>query len=289
MYNNAMNGKILKLALIPIVILALGGYLFINRETIKNISNISFEFVEKNISRRVNTAEPLRKDSDDENSFLSIKGVIEETNKRRTEQGVSVLEESEQLNISAQRKVDDMFKKQYFEHDSPTGQGAGDLVEESGYEFVVVGENLALGNYKDDAVLVQAWMDSPGHRENILKPSYTQIGVAVARGTFEGKETWLAVQHFAKPVSACPTINEENKGKIDSNNRELDAKKVELDSKKRELEDKPENHEESVEYNKKVDEYNNLVTEYNKLLAETKDLVAQYNQEVQNFNNCAKE
>jgi uncharacterized protein YkwD len=283
-----MNKKIIWLLIFLIFIVGLGSYLLINQNLVKSFSEKSFEFVEKNISNRVNTPGPLRKEVDDEGAQLSVKGAIAETNRHRREAGLPELEENALLNIAAQKKVDDMFARQYFEHDAPTGEGAGDLVSGAGYEFIVVGENLALGNYKNDAVLVQAWMDSPGHRENILKSSYTEIGIAVARGTFEGRSTWLAVQHFAKPISACPDINEGLKAQIDSNNEKLDNLKLELESRKSELENKPTTREESEEYNRKVDEYNALVNEYNTLLENTKSLVASYNSQVQSFNECAK-
>lgn len=288
LYNNSMSKKIIALLIVSIIILGIGSYLLINIDPLKNFSERSLEFVEKNISKRVNIAEPLRKDIDDEESQLSIRGVIDETNRHRIGEGLPELKESAILNIAAQKKVDDMFSRQYFEHNSPTGEGAGDLVSAAGYEFIVVGENLALGNYKDDMVLVQAWMDSPGHRENILKNSYTEIGVAVARGTFEGKQTWLAVQHFTKPMSACPLVSDGLKLQIDSNNVRLDNMKVDLENRKKDLENKPQKNEESEAYNKKVDEYNNLVNEYNLLLETTKGLVSQYNSQVQNFNACAK-
>lgn len=285
-----MNKKIIGILIFLIVFVSLGSYLLINEEIVKGFSEKSFEFVEKSISKRVNNGgEPLRNESENKDSNLTVKGAIEETNRHRREAGLPQLEENTLLDISAQKKVDDMFSRQYFEHDAPTGEGAGDLVSDVGYEFIVVGENLALGNYKDDAVLVQAWMDSPGHRENILKSAYTQIGIAVGRGMFEGRETWLAVQHFAKPLSACPAISESTKSQIDNNNVKLDNMKVDLENQKKDLENKPNTKEESEQYNKKVDEYNNLVNEYNSILEATKGLVSQYNDQVQNFNACAKE
>lgn len=285
-----MNKKIIGALIFLIIFLGAGIYLLLNQNILLDLSEKSLDFVEKNITRRVNTGgEPLRKETDDEGSMLTVKGAIAETNRHRREAGLPELKESTLLNISAQKKVDDMFARQYFEHESPTGEGAGDLVSEAGYEFIVVGENLALGNYKDDKVLVQAWMDSPGHRENILKGAYTEIGIAVARGMFEGRDTWLAVQHFAKPISACPDINEGLKAQIDSNNERLDSMKEDLDNRKKELETKPTNQEESDAYNRKVDEYNSIVSEYNSLLENTKALVGQYNSQVQSFNQCAKE
>lgn len=290
MYNTYMNKKIIGALIFLIAFLGIGTYLLLNQNVLLALSEKSLDFVEKNITRSVNTGgQPLRKETDDEGSLLTVKGAILETNRHRREAGLPELKENTLLDISAQKKVDDMFARQYFEHESPTGDGAGDLISETGYEFIVVGENLALGNYKDDKVLVQAWMDSPGHRENILKSAYTEIGIAVARGMFEGRETWLAVQHFAKPISACPDVNEGLKAQIDSNNKKLDSLKADLENRKKELEKKPTNQEESDAYNKKVDEYNSIVSEYNSLLENTKTLVSQYNSQVQNFNQCAKE
>lgn len=289
MYNVVMTKKLGISLAACIAILMIGAYLLINKDILRDFSEKSLEFVDKKINETVNESGTLRKEEDDEGSYLTVEGVIEETNRQREAEGLPVLEQSTTLNIAAQKKVDDMFSRQYFEHDSPTGESAGDLIGDSGYEFVVVGENLALGNYKDDAVLVKAWMDSPGHRANILKNSYTQIGVAVARGTFEGRDTWLAVQHFAKPISACPAISSDLKSQIDANNTELDTLKVDLENRKKDLENKPTTREESDAYNKKVDEYNALVNEYNVLLDDTKQLVSTYNSQVESFNNCAKE
>ena len=285
-----MTKKIIWILIFLILLVGLGSYLLINQDVLKSFSENSINFVEKNISKKVNTGgQPLRKDEDDEGANLTVKGAISETNRHRIEEGLPELAENTLLNIAAQKKVDDMFERQYFEHDAPTGEGAGELVTETGYEFIIVGENLALGNYKDDSVLVQAWMDSPGHRENILKPAYTEIGIAVARGIFEGRETWLAVQHFAKPISACPDINSNLKSEISANNERLDRLKIDLENMKKELETKPTTQEESDAYNKKVDQYNDLVKEYNVLLDDTKVLVSQYNSQVQEFNQCAKE
>jgi uncharacterized protein YkwD len=92
-----------------------------------------------------------------------------------------------------------MFENQYFAHESPTGEKVSDLAKKFGYDFLLIGENLAMGNFSSDEDLVLAWMESPGHRENILNEKYQEIGVAVKKGIFEGKEVWIAVQHFGLP------------------------------------------------------------------------------------------
>ncbi len=143
------------------------------------------------------------------NGALTRAGIIAQTNIWRQihlGQGFD-LKENSLLDIAAAAKVKDMFDGQYFEHISPAGYGADYFAGNANYQFIVIGENLAKGNYANDAVLAQAWMDSPGHRENILKAAYQDIGVAVAYGMFEGGNTWLAVQIFATPESAYPQID----------------------------------------------------------------------------------
>ena len=130
--------------------------------------------------------------------------------------------ENTKLDQSAELKAQDMLKNQYFAHTSPSGMAVGNLAEKVGYEFIAIGENLALGNFENDEALVQAWMDSPGHRANILNSRYQEIGVAVLKGVFEGRTTWLAVQHFGLPLSVCPSPQEGVKLTIDANQNKID-------------------------------------------------------------------
>ena len=176
-----------------------------------------------------------------------------------------------------------MFAKQYFEHISPQGLDVSDLAEDAGYKFIEIGENLALGNFLNDETLVQAWMDSPGHRENILNSNYKEIGVAVLKGTYQGKTTWMAVQHFGRPLSDCPQIDTTLKQKIKSSKVLLNQMNTELDAKRKELEQAGRS---DPEYNQKVEQYNKLAGEYNKLAEETKQLLEDYNSQINNFNKC---
>jgi len=159
-----------------------------------------------------------------EGAVLTPAGVVEETNKQRQIYlGAGfALKENALLDKAAQNKVNDMFAGQYFEHTSPKGATAGDLATAAGYVYVAVGENLAMGGFAGDADLVRAWMDSPGHRENILKAGYKEIGVAVGYGTFQGRKTWLAVQEFGVPKTACPQIDAGLSAAIDAAKKELD-------------------------------------------------------------------
>ena len=178
-----------------------------------------------------------------------------------------------------------MFDRQYFEHESPTGINIDDLAEESGYKFIVIGENLALGNFKDDQALVDGWMNSPPHRENILNGKYTEIGVAVGRGLYQGKDTWLAVQHFGKPLSDCPSPDPNLKTRIEALGQELSNLEEDLAKRREEIDNYPMPHDEV--YDQKVSEYNSGVEAYNQKAEEYKKLVDDYNEQVEQFNSCA--
>ncbi len=238
----------------------------------------------KEVQRQISTPPPLRAEKEAAKAFLTKSGVIEWTNSQREKYGLPPLKESAELDASAAIKIEDMFQKQYFAHNSPTGEGVGDLAEHAGYEFIAIGENLALGNFENDEVLIQAWMDSPGHRENILSSKYQEIGVAVLKCTFEDKITWLAVQHFGLSFSACPQPEESLKTTIESNQSQIEEFWVTLKELKTEIETiKPKRGEFYIE---KVKQYNTLVGQYNNLINETEQLVNQYNSQVKLFNDC---
>jgi len=160
--------------------------------------------VQQMAEKHITAPPPLRGPTEPSGAVLTAAGILRETNKHRAAAGLSPLTANAALAVAAQAKTDDMFTRQYFEHESPDGDGPGDVVEAAGYDFLRVGENLALGNFNSDADLVQAWMDSPGHRANILNPGFTEIGISAAAGQFISNHTWLAVQEFGLPASACP-------------------------------------------------------------------------------------
>lgn len=216
---------------------------------------------------------PLRAQQEEIQTILTRSGILIWTNVSRITNNLQPIVENSLLDAAAESKFQDMFSGQYFAHVSPTGKDAPDLARGAGYEFVIIGENLALGNFKDDKTLVHAWMDSPGHRANILGARYTEIGIATGKGLYEGRETWLAVQIFALPLSACPPKpSPELLSQIEAQKSQLDSYAQELETKKQ-----------------RVEEYTILVEVYNKLLEQTKSLVLQYNQEIEAFNACIHE
>jgi hypothetical protein len=140
-------------------------------------------------------------------SFLAsvLPGVlISLTNQERAANGVGQLTENTLLDQAAQLKANDEAAKGYFAHVSPDGTEPWHWIEAAGYNYLYAGENLAI-NFDDSSQVEQAWMNSPTHRANIVKPEYTDIGIAVAQGMYEGKETTFVVQYFASPGVASTT------------------------------------------------------------------------------------
>ena len=242
------------------------------------------DFLMEEIEKRISTPPPLRSPADAPESFLTKAGVIKSTNAQRAKFDLPPLKENARLDNSAKLKVEDMFKNQYFDHTSPSGIVIGDLAAKVGYEFISIGENLALGNFENDEDLVDAWMNSPGHRENILDSKYIEIGVYVASGSFEGKTTWMAVQHFALPLSTCSKPDEKIKTEIESDKNQIKELEAGLQELLTEIQDmKPRR---DPNYNQKVEEYNTVVAQYNGLVGEIKILIDKYNTQVKSFNAC---
>jgi len=288
-----MNKKSI-ISFVTFFIIVLGG-VFLFKDNISNLYSkllLKLPEIEKGfndlviqeIKKQVFTPPPLRSDSQEEQSFLTRLGVIKFTNIERVKEGLLPLKENAELDISSGIKAQDMLDKQYFAHESPSGIGVADLAERTDYGFILIGENLALGNFKDDQVLVQAWMDSPGHRANILNTKYEDIGVSVIKGTFEGRTTWFAVQHFGFPSSACPGSNQSLKNQINIEKNQAQELQTSLDSLRVEIESSGFKRR---DYNQKVQQYNDLVSQYNNLNVEIKILLDQYNNQVEVFNNCA--
>jgi Cysteine-rich secretory protein family len=123
------------------------------------------------------------------------------TNQNRQTQHLAVLVVNPLLNKVAQLKADDMASKGYFAHTSPDGKAPWYWFEQVGYNYSYAGENLAV-DFTDSQDVAVAWMNSPEHRANILKDSYTEIGAGVATGTYQGHSTVFVAQEFGKPANA---------------------------------------------------------------------------------------
>ncbi|MEE3952858.1 CAP domain-containing protein [Peribacillus frigoritolerans] len=102
--------------------------------------------------------------------------VVKLTNAEREKQGLAALKIDTELSKVARIKSQDMKDKNYFDHNSPTYGSPFDMMKQFGISYKTAGENIAQGQQTPEEV-VQAWMNSQGHRENIMNSSFTHIGV----------------------------------------------------------------------------------------------------------------
>lgn len=129
------------------------------------------------------------------------------TNEIRAQQGLTQLQENTQLDEAAKKKASHMFQKDYWSHFAPDGTSPWDFIKQSGYQYEFAGENLAK-NFLFSNNVVDAWMNSPTHKENIVRKEYTQVGYAVVNGVLNGEETTLVVQMFGTPLIKTSDISQ---------------------------------------------------------------------------------
>lgn len=122
--------------------------------------------------------------------------VIRLLNVQRSKGGLQPLTQNWQLSRVARYKSQDMIDKGYFSHTSPTYGSPFRMMESFGIRYSAAGENIAMGQ-RSPAEVMNAWMNSPGHRNNIMSPSFTQIGVGLAKDK-NGRMYWT--QMFIKPL-----------------------------------------------------------------------------------------
>jgi hypothetical protein len=140
---------------------------------------------------------------------ISASEIVALTNLERTKAGKEPLKPNSMLEEAALAKAADMVERGYFEHLNPEGRGSWELIEKTGYSYEHAGENLAR-NFENSQAVVEGWMNSDSHRENLLKENYTDIGVAVV----ETKKGVYVVQLLATPFLLA---GQENSGKSGQN------------------------------------------------------------------------
>lgn len=121
--------------------------------------------------------------------------VIRLVNQERARYGLPAYTKNWQLSRVARYKSTDMANKNYFSHTSPTYGSPFNMMENFGIKFSAAGENIAMGQ-KTPAEVMNGWMNSTGHRNNILSRIFTQIGVGAAKNK-NGTIYWT--QQFIKP------------------------------------------------------------------------------------------
>jgi uncharacterized YkwD family protein/spore coat assembly protein SafA len=133
----------------------------------------------------------------DPSSYNSLEEeVVRLVNIERGKQGLGSLKMNWELARVARLKSEDMAIKRYFDHQSPTYGSPFDMMKSFGIKYLNAGENIAKGQ-KTAADVMKGWMNSPGHKANILNANYTEIGVGVAKDS-SGTIYWT--QQFIRPA-----------------------------------------------------------------------------------------
>ena len=125
----------------------------------------------------------------------SAAAVIDLVNAERAKAGCSALRSDPRLAAAAQGHSADMAARDYFSHDTPEGVSFATRISNAGYQWSGAAENIAAGQ-RDAASVMSSWMNSSGHKANILNCGYQDIGVGVAAAT-DGKLYWT--QDFGSP------------------------------------------------------------------------------------------
>lgn len=133
--------------------------------------------------------------------------IVDLTNDERSGEKLNLLKRSDVLDAAAKLKAEDMAENEYFAHNSPTGVTPWHWFDQVSYNFIYAGENLAV-HFTDSSEVVEAWMKSPLHRENIMNGTYAEIGVGTAKGMYKGVPTIFVVQLFGT-LSSIPKASAE--------------------------------------------------------------------------------
>lgn len=147
----------------------------------------------------------LAQDLRPQTAGIAAYDVVTLTNEERAERGLAPLSTSALLNEAAQMKAEDMAENEYYAHVSPDGVAPLDWLKKVGYRYLNAGENLVIDR-NTAGQAVSAWMGSQAHRENILRPQFTEIGIGVAEGRYKGENTIYVVQVFGTPAARTPVV-----------------------------------------------------------------------------------
>lgn len=138
---------------------------------------------------------------------MSVSGLLQETNSKRIAGGLGNLALNAQLNQAAQTKANDMAARDYWSHNTPDGSPPWIFISNAGYDYKTAGENLAYG-FDSSTEAVIGWMNSPGHKANIMNTGYTEVGFGIAnaasyQGT--GPQTIVVAMYASPAVLAATT------------------------------------------------------------------------------------
>ena len=137
-------------------------------------------------------------------SSINASILINLTNEERTNNDLPTLVINQKLIQAALAKGNDMIENNYFAHTSPSGITPWHWIDQTGYDYIYAGENLAI-DFAISEDIFNAWMESSLHRDNILNSHYKDIGIGVVTGDWEGRDTTIVIQMFASTYSLSPT------------------------------------------------------------------------------------
>ena len=120
-----------------------------------------------------------------ERDSITVESVLHSMNAQRLAEGLHPLVIDERLAAAASDRMRHMEEEAYWSHESPAGLTPFVWVRMRAYDFRKVGENLAAG-FETSQVLMDSWMESPGHRANIISPDYEDCGIAIIDGSTRG-------------------------------------------------------------------------------------------------------
>lgn len=144
-------------------------------------------------------------------STITNARILQLTNEQRIKHGLEALAMNDRLVQAATEKAQDMIDNDYFSHISPTGVTPWFWIQRNNYVYTVAGENLAIDFVQAEDV-VDAWMASPSHRDNVLQPDYVETGLAVLTGEYQGGTSTVVVHMFGlaagsvRPSPAASTL-----------------------------------------------------------------------------------
>lgn len=142
---------------------------------------------------------------------ISQTSLLSATNAQRVKNNQQSLTINEQLSKAAQAKADDMAARDYWSHNTPDGQEPWSFIQNVNYHYYKAGENLAYG-FSTSQATVAGWMNSEGHRANLLDESFVEVGFGLANAPnyqASGPET-IVVAMYARPESLGAVDNEES-------------------------------------------------------------------------------
>jgi len=142
---------------------------------------------------------------------MSHSALLASTNTERIGQNLGALTMNSRLNQAAQAKANDMAARNYWSHNTPDGQEPWVFFEGAGYVYQKAGENLAYGFDSSNAAIV-GWMNSPGHRANILDSAFSEVGFGFANASnfVETGEETIVVAMYAEPQQQTGIKNTSN-------------------------------------------------------------------------------